>query len=220
VVAQVFLILPTGALLMATGGDDLPVLALMGLSLVLLDTDRPVGSGMALGAAMALKQTAWFLLPFVVAASGRFARRTLVAALVVAVPVVTAFLMWDPAAFVEDVVRFPLGLGQGTSAAGTPTIGSVLVEVVPAPRGVVIGFLAALASGVGVWLLLRRPRPAAAAAARTAAWLAVAFALAPSARFGYLVYPLALVALAHLLKRPDGPGTVAGEAVEWPSGAT
>jgi Glycosyltransferase family 87 len=217
-VAQVVLVLPTGALLMTTGGDDLPVVALMGLSLVLLDEGHATGSGVALGVAAALKQTAWFLLPFLVAASGRSARRTLAGAALAAAPVLVAFFVWDPAAFIEDVVRFPLGLGRGTSAAGTPTIGSLLVDLVPAPRPAVTLAVAAVAAGAGLGLLLRRPRPTVASAAgRTAAWLAVVIVLAPSARFGYVVYPLSLAAFAHLLHGTDpreaGPaGSPAEEA--------
>jgi hypothetical protein len=215
-VAQVVLVLPTGALLMTTGGDDLPVLALMGLSLVLLQDGRPAPSGMVLGAAAAIKQTAWFLLPFLVAASGRSGRRTLAAALAVAVPVMAAFVVWDPAAFIEDVVWFPLGLGKGTSAAQTPTIGALLVDLVPGWRRGMTAALAAVAAGVGVWLLLRPPRPTVASAAgRTALWLVVVFLLAPSARFGYVVYPIALAAFAHLLSRTDPrPAEAEGRAVE------
>src|SRR5439155_11075931 len=61
---QVLAVLPTGALLMATGGDDLPVLALMLLTLVLADEGRPAGAGVALGVAAAMKPTAWILVPF------------------------------------------------------------------------------------------------------------------------------------------------------------
>jgi hypothetical protein len=217
-VAQVVLVLPTGALLMTTGGDDLPVVALMGLSLVLLDGGHPAGSGVALGVGAALKQTAWFLLPFLVAASGRAGRRTLAGTALVAAPFLAAFLVWDPGAFIEDVVRFPLGLGRGTSAAGTATIGSLLVDLVPVARPAVILALAAVAAVVGLWLLLRHPRPTVASAAgRTAAWLAVVIVLAPSARFGYLVYPLSLAAFAVLLRRTEqqeaGPaGSPAQEA--------
>src|SRR5439155_7877666 len=68
---QVLAVLPTGALAVATGGDDIPVLALLLLSLVLLRDRRPVAAGLAAGAAGALKQTAWVLLPLLILAAPR-----------------------------------------------------------------------------------------------------------------------------------------------------
>ena len=48
---QVLTALPTAALPLATGGDDMPVVALMLLGLVALQRRRPVLAGLALGAA-------------------------------------------------------------------------------------------------------------------------------------------------------------------------
>ena len=56
---QVLTVLPTAALPLATGGDDMPVAALMLLGLVALQRRRPVLAGLALGAASSLKFTAW-----------------------------------------------------------------------------------------------------------------------------------------------------------------
>jgi hypothetical protein len=212
-VAQVTLILPTGALLMATGGDDLPVVALMGLSLVLLHTGRPAASGMAIGAAAVLKQTAWPLLLFTVAASGKRGA-TLVTSGVIVVAVVMPFLVWDGPAFVEDVVRFPLGMGQGQSAAGLPTLGSLAVRAFPEARGTVTVVLVAIVAAAAAWFVLRPPRPGAEGAAwGAAAIMLLAFALAPSGRLGYLVYPANLAAWALMLRSH----TVQGGAV--PPGA-
>src|SRR5438445_3291623 len=133
---QVLAILPTGALLMVSGGDDLPVVALMFLALVLLDRRWPGRSGAAAGLAAAMKQTAWPLLPFLVVASwrsmGRRAgARTLAACAAVTIPSILAFLAWNPSGFVEDAIRFPLGLGRERSVAETTTLGSVLVRTTP-----------------------------------------------------------------------------------------
>jgi hypothetical protein len=191
VAAQMAVVLPTGALLMATGGDDLPVLALMFLGLVLLN-EQPGWAGLAAGVAAALKQTAWPLIPFLLLASPQ--RRKVATGLVlVVVPVLVPFVLWDPGAFVEDVFKFPLGVGAGASAAGTPTLGSLLAGALPGGRVVMaVVFVAALAGFAG-WLAVRRPWPGAEGAARSAAivWV-LAFALAPAARFGYLVYPVNL----------------------------
>ena len=47
---------------MVTGGDDLPVIALMVLGLALATRRRPISSGLAMGLAGTLKFTAWPLL--------------------------------------------------------------------------------------------------------------------------------------------------------------
>ena len=50
---QALFVLPVTTLLVATGGDDVPVLALMILSLALLEDDHAVAAGIALGTAAA-----------------------------------------------------------------------------------------------------------------------------------------------------------------------
>ncbi|MGH9029985.1 MAG: glycosyltransferase family 87 protein, partial [Acidimicrobiales bacterium] len=56
---QSMTVLPTAALPLATGGDDLPVAAFMLLGLVLMQRRRPLGAGIALGIAASMKITAW-----------------------------------------------------------------------------------------------------------------------------------------------------------------
>jgi hypothetical protein len=198
--AQLAMVLPTGALLMATGGDDLPVLALMLLALVLLD-ERPGWAGVVAGLAVAMKQTAWPLIPFLLMASSQ--RRKVATRLVlVVVPVLVPFILWDPGAFVEDVIKFPLGLGTGASAAGTPTLGSLLAGALPGGRAVMAVVFVAAVAGITGWLAVRRPWPGAEGVARSAGivWL-LAFVLAPAARFGYLVYPVNLFVWSVSLRR-------------------
>ena len=201
---QLLALLPTGALLMATGGDDLPVLALLLLALVLAGQEHPVEAGVAMGLAAATKQTAWILLPFLVVAvastEGRRAAAKLAgSAAAIALPVIAVFAAWNPGAFWEDAVRFPLGLGQRTPAA-TPTLGSLVVHAFPEARTgltlVLIGVVAILV----VHLLVRRPpHSVAGAASRAAAAVAIGFVLAPAARFGYVVYPIELLVWAYLV---------------------
>ncbi|NNN19075.1 MAG: DUF2029 domain-containing protein, partial [Acidimicrobiaceae bacterium] len=56
---QAMAILPTAALPLVTGGDDIPVVALMALGIVLLARQRWCWSGIVLGIAAILKFTAW-----------------------------------------------------------------------------------------------------------------------------------------------------------------
>ncbi|MGH2573868.1 MAG: glycosyltransferase 87 family protein [Actinomycetota bacterium] len=214
---QVLAVLPTGALPMATGGGDLPVLALMLLSLVLVERGKPGAAGLAAGVAAGMKQTAWLLVPFLLLAARDERRRR--AWVRMAAPAAAAsgglilpFLLWNPAAFVEDVVLFPLGLGQQASPAGTPTVGTLIIRALPFVRGPVAAALIALVLAVGVYLMVRHPPESAARAAGHAALvMSLALVLAPAARFGYLIYPINLLTWARLLSNgdedrvPDGP---------------
>jgi len=198
-------VLPTGALLMATGGDDLPVLALMLLALVLAEERRPVAAAAVAGMAAAMKQAAWILLPLLVlAARHRDGRRAgthfAVTSVTVAAAAVIPFLAWDPGAFVEDVVRFPLGLGRQRSAAETPTLGTALIRAFPSIRPALTLAMVALLIALFLFILVRRPPATASAAARAAALVFVAALLfAPAARFGYVVYPIDLLVWAWAL---------------------
>jgi hypothetical protein len=202
---QFLAVLPTGALPMATGGDDIPVLALVLLGLVLLRDARTTGSGLAMGASIALKQTALLVLPFVVVAAPRGRRlRALAGAAAIALPVTAVFAAWNPAAFVEDAVRFPLGIGHERSAAGTPTLGTLLVRAVPGHSTLVSGLLVVAVLAIAALLLVRRPpRDAAGAAGAAAIVSACALVLAPEARAGYLIYPIDLAAWALALRSVD-----------------
>lgn len=206
--AHVLFVLPTGALFLATGGDDLPVLALMLASVLLLRRGRPGASGVMAGLAVALKQTAWPLLPFLLVAAGRDRRRFALPAIALPLVVTAPFFLWDPMAFVEDVIRFPLGLGKQASAAGTPTVGSLLVRAAPVPRGVAVAVLAAAIGAIGAWLLLRPSTRTLRGAVRGAGLLYLfAVVLAPSGRAGYLLYPVNLLMWAWLATPEPAPGS-------------
>ncbi len=102
---QFLIILPSGALPLVTGGDDLPVLALMLLALVLAQRRQPVWSGVVMGVAGTLKFTAWgLLLLLALAEFDRYGRRAvgryLLAAAVVVVPVIAFGIAIGPHSFV------------------------------------------------------------------------------------------------------------------------
>jgi hypothetical protein len=208
-ILQALFVLPITTLLMATGGDDVPVMALMILSLALLDGEHTVAAGIALGAAMAMKQTAWVLLPFLaVVASWRRGRPEGSAiafagsAVAVAAAAIVPFVVWNPRAFVEDAVRFPVGLGHQQSAAGTTTLGSLLVHAFPAARFPLTMALVTVVVVAAVYLLVRRPpRTPGRAAVQAGMVFALAMVLAPAARSGYAIYPVSLIAWGVLAAR-------------------
>ncbi|WP_342456398.1 glycosyltransferase 87 family protein [Streptomyces coeruleorubidus] len=189
---------PAVALALAVGGVDLPVIGLMCLGLALAGRrGGAVGAGAAMGAAAALKWTAWPLLPvalvlIAVTTGRRAATRAAVTALAVAAAGVVPFALVDPHAFVEHVVLFPLGAAGAGSPATSPLPGHLLATHVPGGRAVAVAALAATAVGMATWLLARPPRTVVAAADRVALGLALAMCLMPATRFGYLAYPLVL----------------------------
>jgi hypothetical protein len=205
---QVLILLPTGALPLVTGGHDVPVLALVLLTLVLLQRRRPVGAGLALGVAATIRQIAWPLLPLVVLAArrrdGTTARaRAALAFCVPAVVVNLPFFLWNPSAYVDDVVRFPLGLTDLASPAASPTIGRALAWSPERLMWIGLAF-----AGIALAVYARRRQwvisPAAVAVA-AAALLTLAVLLAPASRWGLLVYSLDLGAWAWLLRGSDAP---------------
>jgi Glycosyltransferase family 87 len=216
---QVLVLLPTGAALLATGGDDVPVLALSLLALVLLEERRPRAAVGAAAAAAALKLTAWPLLFAVLVVSwqrGRVEGGRLRTALPVAGVVLLTLgaAALGPASFADDVVLFPLGLTPSPTPAASHTLGQLLLSpfgdlpaVSPARLGLIVSLLA-LAVCVGGLLLLRLARsanlarPGAAAAIAAAGASLAVILLAPTGRSGYLIYPLELAIWAALLRRP------------------
>jgi MYXO-CTERM domain-containing protein len=208
---QVLTVLPTAALPLATGGDDMPVAALMLLGLVALQRRRPLIAGLALGAASSLKFTAWPLAVLAIwvaldqqqkRAIGRF----LIGLLVVICPVVLPVALSNPSAFIDNVVRFPLGLAGVASPAVSPLPGHLFVSAFPAAHRayvviLVVGGLALIARH-----LIRRPPVGAAGVARLAGWVMLfAILLAPATRVGYLLYPINLFVWSWMLGRAADP---------------
>ncbi|MFI7545953.1 glycosyltransferase 87 family protein [Actinoplanes sp. NPDC049599] len=201
-------VLPICALTLATGGDDLPVLALALLALACCAGSRFGAAGLAVGAAAALKL---FALPVVVvlavlALHAGAARRFLPGAVGLPVLALLPALLIDSDGFVENVIRFPLGHGLVTSPAQSPFPGYLIAQAVPGGRYVALGLLVAVALAIAVVLLRRPPRTAATAALFCGYGLLAAILLMPTTRFGYLLYPLALLvwapALGAALSRP------------------
>jgi hypothetical protein len=208
---QVLTVLPTAALPLATGGDDMPVVALMLLGLVALQRRRPFLAGLALGAAASLKFTAWPLVLLALwAASDRSRRRARgwyalgVAALMG--PVVLPVALSNPSAFIDNVVRFPLGLAGVSSPAASALPGHILVAAVPGIHRAYVVAVVIIGGLALVWRLWRRPPTNAAEAASLSGWvMLIAIVLAPATRVGYLLYPINLFLWAWMLRQADEP---------------
>jgi len=177
---------------------------------------RMTWSGMAalaIGAACAMKATAWPALPVVAtltaAREGRHAAvRFVGTATATAVILITAFapaLIAHPGAFAENIVAYPLGLARHLTPAASPLPGHLLASTAPG-RLVALGLLLAAAAGVALSLVLRPPGDVKAATVRLALGLALLFTLAPNARFGYFAYPAALLGWLALTARSRASG--------------
>jgi hypothetical protein len=199
---QAATVLPICALTLATGGDDLPVLAFCLLALALAATDRYGWAGLAVGAAAACKL---FALPVVavlvvLALATRNGRRLLPGALGLPVLALLPPFLVDADAFVENVLRFPLGHGVVTSPAQSPFPGYLIAQNVPAGRLVAAGLLVAVAAFITVRIVRHPPRTAETAALIIGWGLLAAILLMPTTRFGYLLYPIAFLVWAPALR--------------------
>lgn len=202
---QAATVLPISALTLATGGDDLPVLALCLLALTLAAGGRPGRAGVAVGLAAALKLFAWPVAVVLVVwgAARRSGRRVLAGALGLPAVVLLPILLVDRDALIENVLRFPLGQGLVASPAQSPFPGHLIASALPAGRLLAVGSLLAVGLAIAIRLAYRPPRTAAAASLVCGYGLLVALLLMPTSRFGYLLYPLAFLAWAPALARPE-----------------
>jgi hypothetical protein len=211
---QAATVLPICALTLATGGDDLPVLALCLLALACCAADRFGAAGVAVGAAAALKL---FALPVLVVlavlavATGRGRRLLAGAVLLPVLALVPAFVV-DRDAFVENVIRFPLGHGLVTSPAQSPFPGYLISSLLPGGRIVAAVLLVAVGAAIAVRLLRRPPVTAASATIVIGYGLLAAILLMPTTRFGYLLYPIAFLVWAPALRPAPTAGSVVGPA--------
>jgi len=208
---QALTVLPTAALPLATGGDDMPVVALMLLGLVAVQRRRPVLAGLALGAASTLKFTAWpivFLALF--AATDLRGRRAVgrygAAVLALVIPVVLPVALHNPSAFIDNVIRFPLGLAGVASPAASALPGHILVSAFPAIHRAYVVVAAVVGLVVLVARLRRHPPRDAAGVARLTGWvMLIAIVLAPATRVGYLLYPINLFLWSWMFRRSTDP---------------
>ncbi|WP_298210999.1 glycosyltransferase 87 family protein [Ferrimicrobium sp.] len=207
---QFVIILPTGALPLVTGGDDLPIVALLLLALVLSYRRQPVLAGVASAVAAAIKLTAWplaFALIFVQPPNNhRLVRFRYASALVaILVPTIAIASLIDPRAFFVNEILFPLGLTKIKSPAESPLIGQKLVGIFGSQLHAIVVLALVLVGGELALLLYRRlhPRSPASMTAYVALVFFIAIMLAPATRFGYLLYPANMVVWAVIFHKFD-----------------
>ena len=195
-VAQFLLVLPSGALFISTGGDDMPILALMLLGVVALQRRQNNFAGISLGLAAAMKLTAWPMAVGALLVARDDRNRSSwkrIAAWVVAIVVVTVapFAIRAPWAFMSNVFAFPLGLTGVSSPAASALPGHVLTALW-APAGHILAPVTFLVGGYFVAKYLRRHWPL--NLSQVLAILSLAFlammCVSSATRIGYMIYPL------------------------------
>jgi hypothetical protein len=190
---------PVIAFELAVGGTDVPMVAFMCLGFAFLWRSRgEIWAGLALGIASSMKATAWpalavaFALLYVRDGKRAAWRFTAMALAVVAV-CVGPFAVTRPGSLVKNTILFPLGLASVKSQADSPLLGHLIADTGHVGHVIVVLLLVASGLGIAISLVVRPPRDVPAAVIRLVIGLSLMFILAPSTRFGYFIYPLALV---------------------------
>jgi hypothetical protein len=206
--AQLAVACPLTALTWAVAGPDLAIVGLLVLACALAVRDRPGFSAfilaMVVSAKLIVAPAVVVLAVFTLARQGKralavFVAMFLAASVVLNVPV----LLVDPKAFIEHVIQFPSGLGAVTSPAASPLPGHLIAIVGPAGRTIALVLLGAAALAITVWLVRRPPATGSDALLRTAVGLGAAILLSPATRYGYLVYPLVLLAAMLVFRKAE-----------------
>jgi hypothetical protein len=205
---------PAVALNLAVTTTDPPVLALMMLSLALLNSPQRLWpAAAALGLACAMKPTAWLAIPVLVAMlryrdGGRAAAKFTALSVAVFAAITLPVLIANPIAMAQNTVLFPLGLTSHLTPAQSMTPGDLLAHTGRVGHDLSVALLLVVGIVVAVLLLVRPPRTPRAAAWWLAIGLALMFTLGPDERFGYFIYPLGLVVWLTLTRpvkqEPDG----------------
>jgi hypothetical protein len=227
---------PVIAFELCVGGTDVPMVAFMCLGFALLwrpagavgpagltgsaaataasPAASPLAAGLALGIASSMKATAWpalvvaFALLYI-SEGKREAWRFAVAALAVVAVIVGPFAALRPGSLVKNTILFPLGLASVKSQAASPLLGHELAQTGVLGHTAVIILLIGSGLAIAVSLVIRPPRDVPAAIWRLVIGLSAMFVLAPSTRFGYFIYPAALViwlGICQAARRAAGQG--------------
>jgi len=180
---------------------------------------RPAAAGLALGAAAAMKATAWPALIIVgvlfAARNGpRPAGRFALAAAAVLAAATGPVLATEPAALIQNTIMFPLGLTRTVSTAASPLPGHLLAATGPAGHLAAIVLLVTATAMLAGALLLFPPHGIPGATWFLVLAFTLMFTLAPASRWGYFVYPIGIYAwlwlAGHAGARPRAPAGPSG----------
>jgi hypothetical protein len=229
---------PIMAFPLTMGITDPPVIALTCLALAVLARGAVLGdvpaarrrlvlAAIVLGVACAMKYTAWPALAVTavmvtrrdgVRAGIMFAGTALGTAVALVAALAPAALP-HPAAITANTVAYPLGLTTAKSPAQSPLPGHLLAALGPGGHIAALALLAVAGLAIAASLVLAPPATPAAAATRIAIGLTALFALCPATRWGYFIYPLALLALAALERSRRGLPEAGGRPPEADGGS-
>jgi Glycosyltransferase family 87 len=190
---------PIIALELTVGGTDVPIIALICLGFALMwKYPRPILAGLAFGGAASMKATAWPAVAVAIAlALARDGKRSAAVMTSVALGVflvlVGPFAVLQPESLVKNTISFPLGLASVASQAVSPLPGHLIAETGHIGRLCVIAALILVALAIAASLIFRPPKTVPAAVTRLVVALTVMFVLAPATRFGYFIYPGAIL---------------------------
>jgi len=192
---------PVIAFPLALGITDPPVIAMTILALAFLSRGWLLRTALAVAAACALKYTAWPLVPvFAVMAWARYSPRDAVRFTVTALVSAAALALAaapnalsNPGSIVANTLDYPLGLTKIKTVAASPLPGHLIAGLGRAGHSAAVALLGAAALAFVIWLVRRPPQDYAAVAVRLAVAYTIMFTLAPATRYGYYIYPLALL---------------------------
>ncbi|HEX8867412.1 MAG TPA: glycosyltransferase 87 family protein, partial [Lentzea sp.] len=208
--AQLAAVSPLTLLTATTSGEDVAVLALIALTATLVVTKRHGWAAVVAAAVVSIKLIA--LPAIVVLVVFMLGRKHIALFAAVLAGFTLPVLLVDPGAFVEHAIRFPTGGAQVTSPASSPFPGHLLTELGPAGHVTALALLVVAGLAVVAWLVVRRPVTIADAVKRVVIGMGAAILLMPASRFGYLVYPAALIGAAVFfssVERPAPRSTIA-----------
>jgi len=211
---------PLIAFPLALGITDPPVITLLCLTLALASRGKMVWAGVVLAIACAMKSTAWAAVPvlaimawveYAPRVAARFATTAVAATGLLALLAAPDALATpdDVKAVKQNLIDFPLGLTKHKTPAQSPLPGHLINELGTVGHWAVIALMVLAVVAFAAWILLRPPRDARDAAWRLAVGYSAMFILDPTTRFGYFVYPLALLGWRALTKIHDPQRAVA-----------
>ena len=197
-IAQVLLALPTSAIFLATGGDDMPILALMFLGVVALQRKQIYLSAISIGIASAMKLTAWpiALGSLLVLRNKEFKgmwKHFVTVCTVIVTATILPFVFKAPHAFFANVFAFPLGLSGVSSPAASALPGHILAtwwhpfrHILPAGTMLIGGYFMAS------YLKKHWPLTLSKMLSLLGTCFLVLMSVSSATRFGYIIYPINL----------------------------